>query len=81
MLAGVSTDYYVQMERGSLAGVSAQVLDAVATALQLDDVEAAHLQDLARAAAPVGARRRRPAPTAIRGSLQLFLDAITDAPA
>jgi transcriptional regulator with XRE-family HTH domain len=81
LLAGVSTDYYVQMERGSLAGVSAQVLDAVATALQLDDVEAAHLQDLARAAAPVGARRRRPAPTMIRGSLQLFLDAITDAPA
>ena len=82
MLAGVSIDYYVQMERGSLAGVSEQVLDAVANALQLDDVETAHLHDLARAATPATARRRRgTTPTTVRGSLHMLLDAITDAPA
>ena len=36
MLAGVSVDYYVRMERGSLAGASESVLDALANALQLD---------------------------------------------
>jgi hypothetical protein len=30
MLAGVSTDYYAQLERGNLTGVSESVLDAVA---------------------------------------------------
>ena len=34
MLAGVSVDYYVRMERGSLAGASESVLDALANALQ-----------------------------------------------
>src|SRR6187455_1133433 len=33
MLAGVSVDYYVRMERGSLGGVSESVLDALANAL------------------------------------------------
>jgi transcriptional regulator with XRE-family HTH domain len=32
MLAGVSADYYAKMERGTLAGVSPEVLDAVARA-------------------------------------------------
>src|ERR1700752_3731556 len=30
VLAGVSTDYYAQLERGNLAGVSDSVLDAIA---------------------------------------------------
>ncbi len=46
-LAGVSTDYYAKMERGTLAGVPAEVLDAVARALQLDEAETEHLHDLA----------------------------------
>jgi hypothetical protein len=33
-LAGISVEYYAKLERGSLAGVSAGVLDAVARALQ-----------------------------------------------
>lgn len=49
-LAGVSVEYYAKLERGSLAGVSASVLDAVARALQLDDAERAHLFHLAHAA-------------------------------
>ncbi len=52
MLAGVSVQYYTRLERGDLSGVSDTVLDAVAGALQLDDVERAHLFDLARAARP-----------------------------
>jgi transcriptional regulator with XRE-family HTH domain len=82
MLAGVSTDYYAKMERGMLAGVSPEVLDALARALQLDDAEAEHLRDLARAAGPAPLRPRPRAPeTAVRPSLQRLLDAITDAPA
>ena len=81
-LAGVSTDYYAKMERGTLTGVSPEVLDAVARALQLDEAETEHLYDLARAAgpAPRQTRNRTGAPT-IRPSLQWFLDAITGAPA
>lgn len=81
LLAGVSVDYYVRMERGSLAGASDGVLDALASALQLDEAERDHLFHLARqAGAPSGRRRRRPAVT-VRSTLQQVLDAISDAPA
>jgi transcriptional regulator with XRE-family HTH domain len=82
MLAGMSTDYYARMERGNLAGVSPEVLDAVARVLRLDEAETEHLHDLARAAGPTPIRRRTrtPEPT-VRPSLQRLLDAITGAPA
>ncbi|MDP4510203.1 helix-turn-helix transcriptional regulator [Nonomuraea turcica] len=80
MLAGVSIDYYVRMERGNLSGASDSVLDALARALQLDEAEREHLFALARAAGP-GQRRRRTSPTTIRPMIQQVLDAITDAPA
>src|SRR4029450_1491082 len=41
LLAGISVDYYTQMERGNLGGVSDSVLDALAQALQLDEAERA----------------------------------------
>jgi Helix-turn-helix domain len=44
----MSVDYYAQLERGALAGVSAGVLDALARALQLDDAERVHLLRLAQ---------------------------------
>ncbi|WP_326761616.1 helix-turn-helix transcriptional regulator [Streptomyces phaeochromogenes] len=82
MLAGMSVDYYAKMERGNLAGVSAEVLDALARALHLDDAETDHLHDLARAATPSPSHRRpRPAESTVRPSLQRFLDALTGAPA
>jgi transcriptional regulator with XRE-family HTH domain len=80
MLAGVSVDYYTRLEKGNLAGVSESVLDAVAAALHLDDVERAHLFDLARTAnsTPTRARRRAAAPTLqVRRSVQQLLDAMT----
>ncbi|MDT8910436.1 helix-turn-helix transcriptional regulator [Amycolatopsis sp. PS_44_ISF1] len=81
LLAGVSVDYYVRMERGSLAGASDGVLDAMASALHLDEAERDHLFHLARQSrTPGGPRRRRPAAT-VRPALQQVLDAITGAPA
>ncbi|GAA0461648.1 hypothetical protein Ade02nite_16230 [Paractinoplanes deccanensis] len=80
-LAGMSVEYYAKLERGSLAGVSAGVLEAIARALQLDDAERAHLMHLAQEANGSGAllrpsRRPRQA-AAVRPSLQWSLDAIT----
>lgn len=80
MLAGVSVDYYVRLERGNLAGASEGVLDALARTLQLDEAEREHLFDLARAAGPA----RRPvrlAASSVRPSVRRVLDAITEAPA
>jgi transcriptional regulator with XRE-family HTH domain len=81
-LAGVSVEYYAKLERGSVAGASASVLDAVARALRLDDTERAHLFDLARAAdgIPTSGRPRRRAttPTGTRLSLQWALESITE---
>src|SRR6476659_8929493 len=81
-LAGVSVEYYAKLERGSIAGASASVLDAVARALQLNDAEYAHLLDLARAADGIpssGRSRRRTAkPGPVRPSLPWALSAITD---
>ena len=81
MLAGVSVDYYVRMERGSLAGASDGVLDALASALQLDEAEPEHLFALARESRAGGARRRRTPAATVRPVIQQVLDAITDAPA
>ncbi len=81
MLAGVSVDYYVRLERGNLSGVSESVLDALARALRLDDAERAHLFDLAHAANHSPGARRRSSPQRLRPSVQRVLDAITGAPA
>ncbi|HEX4814509.1 MAG TPA: helix-turn-helix transcriptional regulator [Nonomuraea sp.] len=46
IVAGVSPDHYQRIEQGRVRP-SAQVLDAIATALALDDTERAHLHTLA----------------------------------
>ncbi|WP_410611271.1 helix-turn-helix transcriptional regulator [Amycolatopsis sp. lyj-109] len=81
MLAGVSVDYYVRMERGNLSGTSESVLDALSTALRLDEAERDHLYALARAADPPRRRRRGGSPTTVRPAIHQVLDAIGDAPA
>jgi transcriptional regulator with XRE-family HTH domain len=82
-LANVSVEYYAQLERGGLAGVSDSVVDAVARALRLDDAERTYLFHLAATA------NRAPAPRPLhrthvgwepREGLRRTLDAI-DAPA
>src|SRR3954454_2341948 len=73
-LAGLSVDYYTQIERGDVAGASDSVLNAVARALRLDDAERLHLFDLARAGV---AARLAPSNGVIRPALQQTLDAFT----
>ncbi len=80
VLAGVSTDWYTRLEKGHISGVSDDVLDAVARALQLSDVERDHLFNLARAARPTRTPRVR-AKTAIPASLQRVLNSMTGAAA
>ena len=77
-LAGVSVEYYAQLERGNLAGVSDSVLEALARALQLDEAERRHLADLARAAGPAKRSRRGPAPGRIRTGVQRLMDLMGD---
>lgn len=80
MLAGVSVDYYTRLERGRAAGASEEVLDALASALLLDDAERQHLFDLARSVSSTGrARRRRPRAgrAALRPGVQWLLDSMT----
>jgi transcriptional regulator with XRE-family HTH domain len=80
MLAGVSVDYYVRLERGNLSGASDSVLDSIASTLQLDEAEREYLFRLARAAGPVRRRPGRSAAT-VRPAVRQVLDAIGDAPA
>ena len=81
LLTGISVEYYARMERGDLRGVSLEVLDSLARALQLGEAETDHLADLARAAGPPPRRRRsRPAEQTVMPMLQRFLDAVTGAP-
>ncbi len=54
ILAGVSDSWYQWLEQGRAMNVSAQVLDAVAKVLRLDDHERRHLYMLAGAAPPWG---------------------------
>ncbi|GLY52777.1 helix-turn-helix transcriptional regulator [Lentzea sp. NBRC 102530] len=46
ILAGVSVDYYVKLEQGRARNVSEQVVEAVARALRLDDVESRYFSSL-----------------------------------
>lgn len=50
MLAGISADYYLRLERGRDQNPSAQVLAALARVLRLDEVEYRYLLDLAEPA-------------------------------
>ena len=80
MLAGVSVDYYTRLERGNALGASEEVLDALASALALDDAEREHLFDLVRSASPRGrTRHRRPRArsSSPRPGVQWLLDAIS----
>jgi transcriptional regulator with XRE-family HTH domain len=82
-LAGVSVEYYARLERGSIAGASEAVLNGVAKALQMDDVEREYLYRLAHQAGGITPKNRgaenptpvwRPSP-----SVQWFLDSMDSA--
>jgi len=76
VLAGVSTHWYIRLEKGEIADVPDEALDAVARALRLDQAERTHLFNLARAVKPARTPRRQTKPQ-IRPSLQRILDSMT----
>lgn len=59
-LAGVSVDYYARLEQGRSRSASSDVLDALATALRLNDAERQHLHLLAKPQPAQRKRRTRP---------------------
>ncbi|WP_369170924.1 helix-turn-helix transcriptional regulator [Streptomyces sp. R28] len=77
VLAGVSTEWYTRLEKGHISGVSEDVLDAVARTLQLSDDERTYLFDLAKAARPSPATRRRRKSVDIPPRVQWLLDSMT----
>jgi transcriptional regulator with XRE-family HTH domain len=77
MLAGISVEYYTRLERGNTRGVSDDVLEGIARALQLDEAERAHLFHLVRAATTTTAPRRRPTQERVRQGVQQILDSVT----
>ncbi|MFC5745435.1 helix-turn-helix transcriptional regulator [Actinomadura rugatobispora] len=81
-LANISVEYYTRLERGNVRGVSDEVLDSLAAALHLDDVERAHLDTLVRAASnPHRGPDRDGGASHVRASVQQILDAMTGAAA
>ena len=79
MLAGVSADYYIRLEQGRDQHPSAQVLDALARVLQLDDYATAHLHRLA--APPARRRRRTPRPEKVPASILRLIASWSHTPA
>jgi transcriptional regulator with XRE-family HTH domain len=67
MLAGISSDYYLRLEQGRDHHPSAQVIDALARALQLDDDATAHLHALSHRPRP-GVAPRSPSARPPRSS-------------
>lgn len=78
-LAGVSVSYYARLEQGMSRGASAEVLDAIASALRLDGHERDHLDRLADAARRTP-RARRPRPEKLHDETRDLLRTV-DAPA
>ncbi|WP_442305106.1 helix-turn-helix domain-containing protein [Streptomyces sp. 2RAF24] len=79
-LAGVRTEYYTRLEQGRAGNPSAEVVEAIARALRLEETEREHLTDLLRA----GARAARRAPARaqrVRSGLHLMLQTLDHVPA
>jgi transcriptional regulator with XRE-family HTH domain len=74
MLAGVSNEYYLRLEQGRYRHPSAQVLEAIARVLQLDDESTAHLVSLA--AETPSPRRRRARPETVPVGVQQLIAAL-----
>ncbi len=83
LLAGVSPQYYIRLERGAATGISEGVVDGITRALRLDRAERTHLLDLLRAAGtPTRARPRRTATAVrVRPTVQRLLDSMPTTPA
>ncbi|MEU7028339.1 helix-turn-helix transcriptional regulator [Streptomyces sp. NPDC046275] len=82
-LAGVSTEYYTRLEQGRAGNPSAEVVDAVARALRLDETEREHLTDLLRSGTGAARTARRAPARAqrVRPGLHLMLETLAHVPA
>lgn len=81
VLAGVSTEWYIRLEKGHISGVSEDVLEAVARALRLDEAEHTYLFDLARAARTMKRPARRRRTDDLPEPVQWMLDSMVDSAA
>lgn len=77
LLAGVSASYYSRLEQGQAANASPEVLDALAQALRLDDVERRHLHELATRRKTA---TRRPAAEKVSAATRQLVAALSDVP-
>ncbi|GJF31636.1 transcriptional regulator [Kitasatospora sp. NE20-6] len=80
MLAGISAPYYARLEQGRSRNASREVLDAIATALCLDESERTHLHELARAPER-GRAAPRPRPERVTPATGALLTALEGTPA
>jgi len=82
LLAGMSTQYYTRLERGTATGVSEGVIDGVSRALQLDEAERSHLYDLIRVAndGALPQRRRPTNRSQLTAGMQQTIDAMSTVP-
>jgi transcriptional regulator with XRE-family HTH domain len=80
LLAGVSTDYYTRLEQGRPVAPSAQVIEALIRALDLDTAGQTYLRTLV-ATAGTPATRSRPSAQRVRPGLHRLLDSFTSQPA
>jgi len=78
MLAGISSDYYLRLQQGRDHHPSAQVIDALARALGLDDDATAHLHSLSH---PTAARRRPEEPERAPASIEQLIASWSNTPA
>jgi DNA-binding XRE family transcriptional regulator len=76
-LAEVSAEYYVQIERGRLSGISNEVLDRIASALRLCDIERDHFANLARNLREPRTPRPVPRSHSIPRGIQTLMDLST----
>ena len=82
LLAGVSPEYYIRLERGQATGPSAGVVESVASVLRLDDDERSHLDRLLAALTPEARKRRATAvKDGVRPGIRVLLDSIEHLPA
>ena len=80
MLAGISAEYYLRLERGRDRHPSAQVVEALARVLELDEESTAYLASLATPA-PRPPRRSRREPERVAPQIARLLDAMPGVPA
>lgn len=80
MLAGVSSGYYTRLEQGQSRNASPQVLDAIASALHLNDAERVHLRQLNERNGR-GSRPARPVREEADAALLELLESLSGVPA